>query len=77
MKFYNIKDESKFFNRLSKCEGGIEIVAKDGAHITLLDEKQRENLGLMAATYADGTIKEIELFFLRPVDAFLMASYIA
>ncbi len=77
MKIYNISDTTGFFNRLSRCQGDVEIVIKDGTHIPLKEMNNKDSLRLLAHTYVNGQIREIELSFLRPSDAVLMCDYLA
>ncbi len=77
MKIYNISDTTGFFNRLSSCTGDVEIVSKDGTRIPLKAIGDKKNLRLLAQTYANGLIREIELSFLRPSDATMMCDYLA
>ena len=56
MKLYNIQDTEKFFDRLAKCEGDVDIVA---------------------TSYTDGKIDEIELYFKNPEDSVKMVEYVA
>ncbi len=77
MKIYNISDTIGFFNRLSNCSGDVEIVSKDGTHIPLKEISDKDNLKVLAQTYASGLIREIELTFLRPSDAAMMCDYLA
>ncbi len=76
MKIYNIKDTKAFFNRLTRCKGDVEIVNKQGMHLSLVDNNHKQ-LDTVAASYADGKINEIELFFLKPEDAVMMLQYLA
>ena len=76
MKIYNIQDTNRFFNRLAKCEGGVEVVNKDGMHFSLVDKDHR-NLDTIAASYAEGKINEIELSFINPKDSVMMLDYLA
>ena len=76
MKVYNIQDTNAFFNRLARCEGDVEVVNKQGMHLPLIDNNHKQ-LDTIAASYADGKINEIELFFLKPEDAIMMLEYLA
>ena len=76
MKIYNIQDTKELFDRLSKCKGDVEVVNKKGLHISLVDNNHKQ-LESVAASYADGKIKEIELFFLKPEDSVMMLEYLA
>ncbi len=75
MKIYNIQDTKVFFNRLTKCKGDVEIVNKQGMHLSLVDNNHKQ-LDTVAASYADGKINEIELFFLKPEDSVMMLQYL-
>ena len=75
MKIYNIKDTGRFFDRLTKCDGDVELVNKEGMHISLIDNDHK-NLDTVAASYADGKINEIELCFLKPQDSVRMLEYL-
>lgn len=76
MKIYNIQDTREFFNRLTKCKGDVEVVNKQGMHLSLVDN-DRKQLETVAASYADGKISEIELYFLKPEDSVMMLEYLA
>ncbi len=76
MKIYNIQDTKAFFNRLTKCKGAVEVVNKQGKHLSLIDSDHKQ-LDTVAASYADGKINEIELLFLRPEDSVMMLEYLA
>ena len=75
MKIYNIKDTKRFFDRLAKCSGEVELVNDKGMHISLIDSDHK-NLDTVAATYADGKIDEIELCFMKPRDSVMMMEYL-
>lgn len=77
MKIYHISDTIGFFNKLSTCKGDVEIVSGDGTHVSLKEIGDRENLKMLAQTYTNGIIREIELTFSVPEDAAVMCSYIA
>ncbi len=76
MKVYNIQDTNAFFYRLARCEGDVEVVNKQGMHLSLIDNNHKQ-LDTIAASYAEGKINEIELFFLKPEDAIMMLEYLA
>lgn len=76
MKIYNIQDTKGFFNRLTKCKGDVEVVNKQGMHLPLVDN-DRKQFETIAASYANGKINEIELFFLKPEDSVMMLEYLA
>ncbi len=75
MKIYNIKDTRKFFDRLTRCDGDVELVNDKGMHLSLF-ESDHKNLDTVAASYADGKINEIELCFLKPRDSIMMLEYL-
>jgi len=65
-----------FLTGLRRCEGDVEVVNKQGMHLPLIDNNHKQ-LDTIAASYADGKINEIELFFLKPEDAIMMLEYLA
>ena len=75
MKFFNIKDSEKFFERLTGCEGDVALVNAKGEEIELISDG-KQNLSTIAATYIKGTINEMELHFSESRDAFFMAEYV-
>ena len=77
MKIYHISDTTGFFGKLSSCKGNVEIVSPDGMHVSLKETDGRDNLMVLAQTYASGVINEIELTFSAPEDAAVMCGYIA
>ena len=75
MKIYNIKDAKRFFEKLAKCDGDVEVVNEKGMHISLFDN-DRKNLETVAASYAKGKIDELELCFVKPKDSIMMLEYL-
>ena len=41
MKIFNIQNTRRFFERLSECEGDIEIVNEEGMHLSLFDDDRK------------------------------------
>lgn len=76
MKIYNIKDTNGFFNRLTKCKSNVEVVNKNGMHLSLVGKNSKQ-LDTVAASYSDGKIGEVELLFREPEDSVMMLEYLA
>lgn len=76
MKIFNIQNTRRFFERLSECEGDIEIVNEEGMHLSLFDG-DRKNLNILATTYVDGNINAIELYFQKSKDALMFLEFLA
>ncbi len=77
MKIYNVSDTKRFFETLMTCEGDIEVVSNEGMHITLSEDRNSENLKVMAETFVSGMIKELELSFNNPKDAVKICEFLA
>ncbi len=69
MKIYNIENTKPLFEKLTACKGDIELVGENGQHITLSHDHNKEQLALMAETFVNGSIKELELSFSDGTDA--------
>lgn len=41
MRICNIQNTRRFFERLSECEGDIEIENEEGMHLSLFDDDQK------------------------------------
>lgn len=74
MKVYNIRNSKKFFERLSGCKGGVELVNENGIHLTVI--KGGEQAELLPMTYMDGEIRQMELVFEKKEDVHYMMSYL-
>ena len=77
MKLYHIADTKSFFNTLSKCDGAVSVITESGREISLTAKGHEENLKLVADTFKDAVIREIELSFSEPRDAARILTYCA
>lgn len=77
MKIYNVDDTKKFFEMLSRCSKDVEVVNGEGLHISLKEEGGNDQLGLLAAAYLRGNIREMELCFVDPEDVKIVCDYLA
>ncbi len=73
MKIYNINDTKHFFKVVSECNGDVALVREDGSQLALNKE---ESLNVLAETYVNGSIKEMELSFTDGEDAVKMFQYL-
>lgn len=74
MKVYNIQNSRDFFEQLTACRGTVELVNKDGRHLTLIDGPLAPDELLM--TYFQGAIKEMELIFQEQEDCSRILNYL-
>ena len=75
MKIFNIEDTKELFETLNNCNGSVELVSKDGSHIALTQDRDAK-LNLLAETYVNGSIKEMELSFSDSRDVMTVAHYL-
>ncbi len=77
MKIYNIENTKTLFEKLSECKGEIDLVGENGKTITLRENDKNDNLKLIAETFVNGTIKELELNFADSTDALGVFKYLS
>ena len=76
MKIYNIENTKPLFEKLSECKGEIDLVGENGRKITLSQKDKNDNLKLIAETFVNGSIKELELNFSDGTDAVGVFQYL-
>ena len=74
MKIYNINDTHEFFERLSACEGRVELIDEKGARFELLHGKRSSGIVPLFSLY--GNIRQIELKFEKAEDCSKIFSYL-
>lgn len=74
MKIYNIHNTHEFFDRLSTCEGKVELVDEAGKRIELLHGRQSSDIVPLFSLY--GNIRRLELKFERAEDCNKIFSYL-
>ncbi|MBO5093879.1 MAG: hypothetical protein J6C33_05935 [Lachnospiraceae bacterium] len=74
MKIYNIHNTHEFFERLSACEGKVELIDEKGTRFELLHGKHSSDIIPLFAVY--GNIRQIELTFEKAEDCSKIFSYL-
>lgn len=74
MKIYNIRKSKDFFNRLSGCEGEVEIISEDGKAVKFTGSKER--FWESELSCFDGTIPQIEVKFQKTEDLNRIISFV-
>ena len=76
MKIYNVEDTKKFFETLSECKGEVDLVKKDGSRLMLNKTAETDHLTVLANTYENAHIDEMELDFADSDDAMKMCEFL-
>lgn len=74
MKFYNIRQSKDFFERLSECEGVVNIINDDGYAAEFTGN--RKDIPDQGLGCFDGSIRQIELKFQKTEDLDKMFRFI-
>ena len=74
MKIYNITDTHEFFERLSACEGRVELIDEKGTRFELPHGKRSSGIVPFLSLY--GSIRQLELKFEKAEDCSKIFSYL-
>lgn len=74
MKVYNVKNVRGLCEKLTGCEGAVELVKESGEHVRLTDGAAGKELSLIGSIY--GEIRQMELIFQKPEDCSRIMYYL-